>query len=111
VAVHPTQLYSSGYGLLLFIALLYLNRRWYRVGLATGVFLALEAVFRFVIEPLRYYESEMVFHVGELRVTFNQIVALVMFILGIGFVMRSRFSPGHKSKAPSSAQGDSSKSA
>ena len=90
VAIHPTQLYSSAYGLILFLGLWYLNCRWYRVGLATGSFLVVEAVFRFAIEPLRYYESEMILPLDGLQPTFNQIVALGMLVMGVVFLWRAR---------------------
>jgi phosphatidylglycerol:prolipoprotein diacylglycerol transferase len=91
VAVHPTQLYSSLYALGLVVALMYLNRHSYRPGRTFGVFLAVEALFRFVIEPFRYYEGAMYFESGGFRITYNQIVALSMFVIGVVFVVRSRF--------------------
>lgn len=89
-AVHPAQLYSSLYGLLLFAVLLAVNRYRYRPGLATGLFLVFEAVFRFAIEPFRYYEDAMLFSLADIRVTHNQVVALIMFVIGIVFLLRSR---------------------
>jgi phosphatidylglycerol:prolipoprotein diacylglycerol transferase len=89
-AVHPTQLYSSAYGLLLYFGLHQFNRRFRRPGLAIGFFFTLEAVFRFAIEPLRYYENEMWFESGGVRVTYNQIVALALLLLGLAILLWSR---------------------
>ena len=82
--------------------LLYVNRYQYRLGLATGLFLVLEAVFRFAIEPLRHYEDAMLFSLADIRVTHNQVVALVMLAIGIAFLVRSRrrhHSPGETAAA------------
>ncbi len=89
-AVHPAQLYSAAYGLLLFFVLRGLNRRSYGAGLTTGVYFVLEAAFRFVIEFVRYYEPAM--HIDGLGVaaTFNQLVAITLLILGVIFIVRSR---------------------
>jgi len=93
-AVHPTQLYSSAYGLLLFFALRWVNRRHYRVGLAVGLFFMIEALFRFAIEPFRYYETEMWLSLGAWQVNYNQLVALALFVLGVVFIWRSRRTAG-----------------
>lgn len=88
--VHPTQLYSSFYGLLLMFLLMWINRRHYRIGLATGVFFMVEALARFVIEFWRYYESAMWLHSLGINATFNQVVAAAMFVTGIVFVVTAR---------------------
>ncbi|MEW5875596.1 MAG: prolipoprotein diacylglyceryl transferase [Candidatus Zixiibacteriota bacterium] len=91
--LHPTQLYSSGYGLLLMALLMWLNRRPHGDGLTVGVFFMVEAVFRFAIEFVRYYEPAMWMESAGLHVTFNQIVAATLFALGIALVVLSRRSP------------------
>ncbi|MBD3298082.1 MAG: prolipoprotein diacylglyceryl transferase [candidate division Zixibacteria bacterium] len=88
--VHPTQLYSSLYGLALMVVLMAINRRYYRVGLATGVFFMVEALARFIIEFWRYYESEMWLHSLGIDATFNQVVAAAMFVTGVVFVVTAR---------------------
>lgn len=88
--VHPAQLYSSAYGLFLFLILLWLNRRPHRIGTTTAVFFMIEAFFRFVIEFVRYYETEMWLEAGSLKVTYNQLVAIGLFVIGVIFWWRSR---------------------
>ena len=89
-AVHPAQLYSSAYGLALFFLLRWINGRPHRVGVTTAVFFMTEAVFRFLIEFVRYYETEMWFELGSLKMTYNQLVAVGLFLIGIYFWWKSR---------------------
>lgn len=87
-AVHPTQLYSSAYGLLLFLFLLWINRRRYRVGRATGLFFVAESAARLAIEPLRYYEDAMWVTLAGFDITYNVVAAVIMFVIGVFFLVR-----------------------
>jgi prolipoprotein diacylglyceryltransferase len=49
----------------------------------------LEAVFRFVIEFVRYYEPAMWASAIGVRLTFNQLIAAALFALGAAFVWLS----------------------
>ncbi|HEX9750335.1 MAG TPA: prolipoprotein diacylglyceryl transferase [candidate division Zixibacteria bacterium] len=89
-AVHPTQLYSSAYGLALFVLLSFVNRKWYRAGRTIGLFFVLESIMRIAIEPLRYYEGEMLLESGASRVTYNQIVGLGLLVVGLMFLFHRR---------------------
>lgn len=89
--VHPTQLYSSLYGLLLFAGLLWVNRKRYRVGRSVGIFFVAESVFRLTIEPHRYYEEAMWISLGGIRITYNVLVAVFMFLIGLYFLFTRRF--------------------
>jgi len=92
LAIHPTQLYMSLYGLLLFLLLYYLNRRKHFAGMLFSVFLIVEAFFRFVIEFVRYYEEAMFARFIGLELTYNHLVAIILFIIGgaLFFVLRGR---------------------
>ena len=81
-AIHPTQLYSSAYGILLFMILHYLLRRKRFDGQLVAIMFMVEAVFRFAIEPIRYYESAMHFPFFGLDPTYNQLMSLAMFVTG-----------------------------
>lgn len=87
-AVHPTQLYSSAYGLLLMIGLMWVNRRWYRVGRSVGLFFVAESAFRLLIEPLRYYESAMWIDLAGIRITYNVLAGALMLAIGLYFLLR-----------------------
>lgn len=95
--VHPAQLYSSAYGLLLFFLLSWFNRRTHAPGLTTGVFFVVEAGFRFAIESVRYYEPAMWIDVAGIHATYNHLIAVSLFVLGVIVILnarrRTRFAP------------------
>ena len=82
--LHPSQLYSSAYGLILFILLHQMMKRRKFVGQLIAVLFMTEAVFRFAIEYVRYYEEEMILSIGSLDPTYNQLVSVSLFLLGLG---------------------------
>ena len=82
--LHPTQLYSSLYGLLIFLILTWLDRKNYFNGVLIGTFMILDGFSRFTVDFFRYYENQM-FLVGGLQ--FNQIVSLLMFLSGIAMIL------------------------
>ncbi len=96
--LHPSQLYSSLYGFGLFFLLHYLMKRRRFVGQLTALLLMAEAVFRFAIEYVRYYESEMHFSLLGMHPTYNQVVSWGLFISGgvvlIHGYMSRRTTPG-----------------
>jgi phosphatidylglycerol:prolipoprotein diacylglycerol transferase len=82
--LHPAQLYSSLYGLVLFIGLHYLLKHKRFVGQAVAVLFMGEAFFRFIIEYARFYENAMTFRFMGIEPTYNQVVSLTLFFLGLG---------------------------
>jgi len=80
--LHPAQLYSSAYGLLLFFLLHHLLKRKRFDGQVAGVLFMTEAVFRHLIDYVRYYEAEMSFHFLGMHPTYNQLTAVLLFALG-----------------------------
>jgi phosphatidylglycerol:prolipoprotein diacylglycerol transferase len=80
--LHPAQVYSSLYGLGLFVFLHFLMKRRQFVGQLTAILLMAEALFRFAIEYVRYYESEMHFSLWGMHPTYNQVVSWGLFIGG-----------------------------
>jgi len=74
--IHPTQLYSSLAGFILFAVALGLERRRLKPGVLFGIILALYSLFRFGIDFVRYYEDAANFW-G------NQVVALSLSLLGL----------------------------
>jgi len=88
--VHPTQLYSSLAGLILFgIALLFERRKW-RSGMLFGVMLILYSAFRFLIDFVRYYENSA-------NLWTNQFIALGLTAIGVAVVVIAR---RHKPAGP-----------
>ncbi len=88
--VHPAQLYSSAYGLFLFFLVRWFNRRHYAPGLTTGVFFVVEAGFRFALESVRYYEPAMWVDIFGWHATFNHLIAIALFILGVFVILNAR---------------------
>lgn len=82
--LHPSQLYSSIYGLLLFFALHTLLKRRAFVGQIVAILFMCEAVFRYLIEYVRFYESEMIIQLGGTSITYNQLIAVGLFAVGLG---------------------------
>jgi phosphatidylglycerol:prolipoprotein diacylglycerol transferase len=91
--LHPTQLYSSLYGLGLFVALHFVLKKRAFAGQVVSVLFMVEAVFRFTIEYVRYYEDSMYIPIFGLNPTFNQIVSVALFLLGLGIYLIHRRSP------------------
>jgi len=82
-ALHPAQLYSALYGLGLFFSMHLLLGKKRFDGQVAAIFLMIESIFRFAIESVRYYETDMYFAVGGLRPTFNHLIAIVLFLFGV----------------------------
>ncbi|MEO0078052.1 MAG: prolipoprotein diacylglyceryl transferase [candidate division WOR-3 bacterium] len=79
-AIHPTQLYSSAAGFILFGFALWLERRNLKPGVLSGLLLIVYSLFRFGIDFVRYYENAANFW-G------NQVVSLALTAVGIAVVV------------------------
>jgi phosphatidylglycerol:prolipoprotein diacylglycerol transferase len=82
-AIHPAQLYSSAYGFMLFIVLHHILKRKRFDGQVIAIYLMVEALFRYSIEYVRYYESEMHIAFMGMDPTWNQIISILLFALGL----------------------------
>ena len=82
--LHPTQLYSSLYGLIIFTILMLLDRRKVFHGFLFGIFLVLYGISRFTVDFFRYYESQMFIIDG---IEFNQLISILMLISGLGIII------------------------
>jgi phosphatidylglycerol:prolipoprotein diacylglycerol transferase len=88
--LHPTQIYSSIYGLALFLFLHFRMKKKQFTGQLVAILFMVEAVFRFFIEDLRYYEDAMTFKLGSVTVTYNQVISVVLFAAGLGLYLYQR---------------------
>jgi len=79
-AIHPTQLYSSAAGFILFLFALWLEKRKLRPGVLSAVLLIVYSLFRFGIDFVRYYENGANFW-G------NQVVALCLTAVGVALLI------------------------
>lgn len=80
IAVHPSQLYSSGGGFLIFGLLLLLERVWNYRGATFGRFLLLYGVSRFTVDFSRYYEPEQIVALGWSN---NQWISMGLMLAGL----------------------------
>ncbi|NOY88978.1 MAG: prolipoprotein diacylglyceryl transferase [FCB group bacterium] len=90
IHLHPSQLYSSLYGLFLFFLLNYLMKRKKFNGQLVALLFMIEAVFRFAIEYVRYYESAMYFSLGRIHPTYNQVFSISLFLLGLAIYIHQK---------------------
>lgn len=87
VPIHPAQLYSSLYGLLLFLLLSYVEKKKKFLGLTFSLFLMIEAFFRYVIENIRFYEEQMHVMLLGIDFTYNHVLAIILFIVGAALLL------------------------
>ena len=81
--LHPSQIYSSLYGLFLFILLNWRLKNRLFTGQVIGLLFMIEAVFRYAIEYVRYYEDAMHVHFLGMDPTYNHLMAISLFVLGL----------------------------
>jgi len=88
IPIHPAQLYSSFYGLLILVILLIIER-WKRYdGFLLYVFLILYGLSRFTVDLFRYYEESMVlFSIGNQPLSVNQGISFLMIIAGLSLII------------------------
>jgi len=84
VPLIPAQLYSSLYGLIIFITLL-LVERWKKFdGFLLAIFLIMYGISRFIIDIYRYYEDSMVIlALGKRGISLNQGISAIFVLVGI----------------------------
>lgn len=80
VPVHPSQIYASGGGFLIFALLLGLEKVWNYRGATFGRFLLFYGVSRFCVDFSRYYEPEQVLALGWSN---NQWISIGLMIGGL----------------------------
>ncbi|MBN2010321.1 prolipoprotein diacylglyceryl transferase [candidate division KSB1 bacterium] len=87
IPIHPTQLYSSFYGLVILVTLLFVER-WKKFdGFLLYVFLILYGISRFTIDMFRYYEESMVLlKLGSFYLSVNQGISITMILTGAGLI-------------------------
>jgi len=85
VALHPAQLYAAIYGLLIFAVLVGFEPRLRKRGATFGALLVLYGIARFSVDFVRFYEENARVLFG---LTFNQVISVVLFGLGLVLVFR-----------------------
>jgi len=82
--LHPAQLYSSLYGLGLFLFLHWRLKNRLFLGQVVALMFMIEAVFRYAIEYVRYYENAMHVTILGMHPTYNHLISIGLFLLGLG---------------------------
>ncbi len=95
--LHPTQLYSSLYGLLMMVVVVLLDRKRRFDGFLLSVFFMMYGAGRFAVDFVRHYDAVDTFPVLGVHVTFNQAISLIMFLAGLA-VLLIRKRPGKQPK-------------
>lgn len=87
-AIHPTQLYSSGANLMIFLFLRKLSRKQMPEGSLFSFFLVEYGSWRFLVDFLRYYEPGMILR-QIAGITWTQFASLVIIAIGVvGLMVR-----------------------
>ena len=104
--LHPSQIYSSLYGLFLFLLLHFMMKRRKFVGQLVAILFMVEAVFRYAIEYVRFYESEMHISIWGMNPTYNHLISIGLFALGAGIYLTQRRKPlaTERPKSPDSEE-------
>ena len=101
--IHPTQLYEILYCLLIFAALLLVEKRSRFNGFLFALFMVLYGTFRFINEFFRYYEgyeSGMnLIYLGYFNITFSQIVSFMMIVSAIIVIIIGNRRAGFEQRA------------
>lgn len=101
VPLHPTQLYTAAWSLVVLATLLILERRKQHPGFLIGLFLVLQASGRFALELVRHHEpAAALVTLGTLPFTSYQLMSLALLATG-GLLVAARASEdAHGTLAP-----------
>jgi phosphatidylglycerol:prolipoprotein diacylglycerol transferase len=91
--VFPTQLYESGACLLIFLAILALERKKHFDGFSFWLFVLLYSLFRFIIEGFRYYDANFI----SGPITVSQAVSIILFVISL-IALETGFTIARKGK-------------
>jgi phosphatidylglycerol:prolipoprotein diacylglycerol transferase len=87
IPIHPTQIYSSVYGLAIFVTLLLLDRKKRFDGFLFALLCILYGIARFVVDFFRFYEDSAVVAGG---LTDNQLISIVLVLFGVFLLVAGR---------------------
>lgn len=85
VTLHPSQLYASTYGFVIFLILMLARKKLKKNGATLGAFLAMYGVCRFGLDFSRYYEPNMRM---LFDLTLNQWISVGLVIFGLFLLFR-----------------------
>ena len=86
-AIHPTQLYESAYGFVIFGLLLLIERLRPPRAVIFGSLLILYSAARFTVDFFRYYEPQQYVFSQPVALTNNQLILCALMIFGLWLVI------------------------
>jgi len=90
IAIHPTQLYDSAFGFILFGVLLLVEKKLRGSGSLFLLFLALYGLNRYFQDMFRTYDPRVVFELGVFTTTGPQLISLILFAGGLFLIWYRR---------------------
>ncbi len=90
VTIHPTQLYSSLYGLVIFVILILLDRKERFDGFLFSWLCILYGIARFIVDFFRFYEDSAIVAGG---LTDNQVISILLILFGAVYLAVRRARP------------------
>ena len=99
IPLHPVQIYSAIANLVIALILYRLLSRHLPNGRVFSAFLVMYGCWRFIIDFWRYYEDRMLLGIGAVHITWNQVVSIVIILIGVGLLLRSGAYGGTRSRA------------
>ena len=90
VTIHPTQIYSSLYGLVIFVILILLDRKERFDGFLFAWLCILYGIARFIVDFFRFYEDSAIVAGG---LTDNQVISILMILFGAVYLAVRRARP------------------
>ena len=97
--VHPVQIYAAVANVLIAVVLYALLGKRLAAGSVFASLLVLYGAWRFIIDFWRYYEADLILGAGALRFSWNQVVSIVLIMVGVALLLRSRTHGGTQSRA------------
>jgi phosphatidylglycerol:prolipoprotein diacylglycerol transferase len=89
--LHPTELYSAGLSLVVFVVLMFMGRRALAAGTVFWSFILMDSGVRFALGFVRYTEpSSRAFELSGVTLNFNQIIAAVLAVASAAALSRLR---------------------
>ncbi|MCK4549025.1 MAG: prolipoprotein diacylglyceryl transferase [Candidatus Krumholzibacteria bacterium] len=93
IMIHPTQLYSSLYGLVIFLVLILFDRKERFDGFLFSWLCILYGIARFIVDFFRFYEDSAIVAGGF---TNNQVISVLLILFGAVYLVVSRTKKTHK---------------
>ena len=90
VTIHPTQIYSSLYGLVIFVILILLDRKERFDGFLFSWLCILYGIARFIVDFFRFYEDSAIVAGG---LTDNQVISILLILFGAVYLAVRRARP------------------